>query len=114
MADRPATVHPPDWPVYRVGRSPDPFSPPDWIFAQPDGTFGGRFDDPSARHGVPPSARFRTLYFAGTPVGAFGEVLARFRPDLTVLAAIGAAGPVPGTVPVGWRAVRRLGTTILS
>ncbi|HEY8284633.1 MAG TPA: hypothetical protein VIJ28_09630, partial [Chloroflexota bacterium] len=38
----------------------------------------------------------------------------RFRPDLTVLAAIGSAGPAPGTVPGGWRVVRRLGASILS
>lgn len=114
MADGPATVHPPAGPVYRVGRSPDPFAPPDWAFAQPNGTFGGRFDDSSARRGIPPSGRFRTLYFAGTPAGTFAEVLAHFRPDLTVLAAIGSVGQTPGIVPGGWRAVRRLGATILS
>ena len=114
MADRPATVYPPAGPVYRVGRSPDPFAPPDWIYAQPDGTFGGRFDDPSGRRGISPRDRFRTLYFASTPVGAFGEVLARFRPDLTVLAAIGSTGAAPGIIPGGWRMVRRLGATILS
>ncbi|MGH2345042.1 MAG: RES domain-containing protein, partial [Chloroflexota bacterium] len=78
MADRPATVHVPAGPVYRIGRSPDPFAAPDWVYAQPDGTFGGRFDDPSGRRGVPANQRFRVLYFATEPVDAFAEVLAHF------------------------------------
>jgi hypothetical protein len=107
------TVQAPVDPVYRVGRAPDPFALPDWAYAQPDGTFGGRFDDPSGRRGVPPEQRFRTLYLSTTPSGAFGEVLARFRPDLAVLAALGSAPPGAGAVPTDWHAVRRLGVTIL-
>ena len=113
MADTLAAVHAPGGPVYRVGRSPDPFAPPEWIYAQPDGTFGGRFDDPAGRRGVPPDQRFRTLYFATKPAGAFGEVLARFRPDLAVLAALGPSTPTTGAVPADWRAVRRFGVTVL-
>lgn len=115
MADEPATVQGPAGPVYRIGRGPDPFAAPDWIYAQPDGTFGGRFDDPSGRRGVPANQRFRVLYFAGEPAGAFAEVLAHFRPDLTVLAALGSAAAAhPTVVPAAWRVVRRLGATILS
>ncbi|MGH2386947.1 MAG: RES domain-containing protein [Chloroflexota bacterium] len=115
MADQPATVHAPAGPVYRIGRSPDPFAAPDWVYAQPDGTFGGRFDDPSGRRGVPANQRFRVLYFATEPVDAFAEVLAHFRPDLTVLAALGSSSAAhPAVVPAAWRVVRRLGATILT
>ena len=30
--------------IYRLGRKPDPWAPPDWASAGPDGTFGNRFD----------------------------------------------------------------------
>jgi hypothetical protein len=33
-------------PLYRVGRRPDAWAWPDWIYAHDDGTFGNRFDDP--------------------------------------------------------------------
>ena len=109
MADHPATVQAPAGPVYRIGRSPDPFAPPHWMYAQSDGTFGGRFDDPCGRRGVPPNRRFRVLYFATEPAGAFAEVLAHFRPDLTVLAALGSSAKSVAAVPAAWRIVRRLG-----
>ena len=32
--------------IYELGRKPDPWAPPDWASAGPDGTFGNRFDDP--------------------------------------------------------------------
>ena len=32
--------------VFRLGRRPDAWQPPDWFLAQSDGTFGNRFDDP--------------------------------------------------------------------
>ena len=35
-------------PVYRVGRSPDPWAWPDWAYAT-DGTFGNRWDDPQGK-----------------------------------------------------------------
>jgi hypothetical protein len=114
MADQPATITPPTTPIYRVGRSPDPFAAPDWAYALPDGTFGGRFDDPSGRRGTPPTGRFRTLYFAAEPAGAFAEVLAHFRPDLTVLAALGSSTTPTGIVPTAWRVVRRLGAVVLN
>jgi len=104
-------------PIYRVGRSPDPFEAPSWAFVGADSTFGGRFDDPGGRHGVDPGDRFRVLYFASASVGAFGETLARFRPDLDALAqsrvdpsSSRLARPV---VPAAWRLARRIGVTTL-
>jgi hypothetical protein len=38
--------------IYRVGRKPDPWAPPDWASAGPDGTFGNRFDDPDTTYRV--------------------------------------------------------------
>ena len=38
--------------IYRLGRKPDPWAPPDWASAGPDGTFGNRFDDPDATYRV--------------------------------------------------------------
>src|SRR5436305_11075915 len=72
-------------PVYRIGRAPNPFSLPDWSYAGPDGTFGNRFDDPRGRRGVPPAQRFRILYLASGPAGAYGETIAQFQPSLKTL-----------------------------
>src|ERR671922_1914170 len=68
----------PDGPLYRLGRLPDPWAWPDWSYAGPDGTFGNRYDDPEAS--------YRVLYASSQRIGAFLETLARFRPDLEVLA----------------------------
>jgi hypothetical protein len=38
--------------IYRLGRKPDPWAPPDWASAGPDGTFGNRFDDLNADSGI--------------------------------------------------------------
>lgn len=95
--------------LHRIGYGPDPLAPPDWARALPDGTFGGRFDDP--RHlAVRPEQRFRSLYLAATPTGAFGETIARWRPSLRTLAAApSVAGPSGrGFVPRTWRDPRRL------
>ncbi len=95
--------------LHRIGYGPDPLAPPDWVRALPDGTFGGRFDDP--RHpAVPAAQRYRVLYLATTPAGACGETIARWRPSLRTLAAApGLAGPGNrGLVPRTWRDPRRL------
>jgi hypothetical protein len=63
--------------------------------------------------GVPPSRRFQTLYLAGSPAGAFAEVISRFRPDLQVRSAVRDTRAAAGTVPAEWRAVRRLGMTYI-
>ena len=59
------------------------------------------------------------LYASAQRVGAFVETLARFRPDLTVMAGLAEIdgdddGPSPGVVPAGWLAGRRVGEAELS
>jgi RES domain len=94
----------PDGPLYRLGRYPDPWAWPDWSYAAPDGTFGNRYDDPEAS--------YRVLYASSQRVGAFLETLARFRPDLEVLAELdrieGDDEPPPA-VPRSWLDNRLLG-----
>jgi hypothetical protein len=93
-----------DGPLYRLGRHPDPWVWPDWSYAAPDGTFGNRYDDP---HGS-----YRVLYASSQRLGAFLETLARFRPDLEVLAELerieGEDEPPP-TVPRPWLEGRLIG-----
>ena len=97
----------PAGPIYRLGRLPDPWAPPDWSRAQPDGTFGNRFDDPTGF--------YRVLYASSHRVSCFLETLARFRPDLTLLAEL---DQIAGEndffplreVPKSWCKARVLGT----
>jgi hypothetical protein len=79
-------VPPPTAPIYRVAHGPYPFEPRPWDQAHVDGTFGNRFDDPTGspdplgvRRVLTSDMRFRTLYCSTSPVGAFGETIARFR-----------------------------------
>jgi hypothetical protein len=117
MGDGLQVVPTPRSPLYRVGRAPNPFVPPSWAFVGPDGTFGGRFDDPRGRQSLAPAQRFRVLYLATQSVAAFGESIARFRPDLAALAqapGLASASRLERpAVPAAWRTVRRLGTTVL-
>jgi hypothetical protein len=97
----------PSGPIYRLGRNPDPWAPPDWSRAQPDGTFGNRFDDPTGY--------YRVLYASSQRLSCFLETLARFRPDLTLLAELqaieGEDDFFPLTqIPRAWCDVRVLGT----
>lgn len=97
----------PSGPIYRLGRSPDPWAPPDWSRAQPDGTFGNRFDDPTGY--------YRALYASSQRLSCFLETLARFRPDLTLLAELreieGEDDFFPLTqIPNAWCKARILGT----
>lgn len=65
---------PPSSVVFRIAR--DPFVPPLWDAANNillPKTFGGRFDDPSGRWGVPEEERFRTLYCTTQRTGVFAE-----------------------------------------
>jgi hypothetical protein len=99
-------VRRPVGPVFRLGRRPDAWQPPDWLLAQSDGTFGNRFDDPDAY--------YRVLYASSHRLACFVETLARFRPDLSLLAELsaidGADDFVPlGTLPRDWLAVRAIG-----
>ena len=96
----------PTAPIFRLGRRPDPWEPPDWSRAHSDGTFGNRFDDPTGY--------YRVLYASSQRLSCFIETLARFRPDLSLLAELdGIAGEddyVPlGNVPSEWCDERRLG-----
>jgi hypothetical protein len=93
-------------PIYRVGRWPDPWQPPDWAHAHLDGTFGNRFDDPQAY--------YRVIYTSSQRLGCYLETLARFRPDLTLL---GDLAEIEGeddftplaTVPESWLVARLIG-----
>jgi hypothetical protein len=94
-------------PLHRIGRWPDPWQPPDWAHAHSDGTFGNRFDDPQAY--------YRVIYASSQRLGCFLETLARFRPDLTLLAELaeieGEDDFTPlATVPVSWPRTRLIGT----
>ena len=70
----------PDKPLYRIARLPDPWAWPDWANVGSDGTFGNRWDDPQGL--------YRVLYASSSRLGAFMEVLARFRPDPHILEAL--------------------------
>ena len=93
--------------LYRIGRAPDPWAWPDWANAALDGTFGNRWDDPESA--------YRVLYAASDRLGAFVEVLARFRPDPHVIKELqeieGEDGRflAPGALDVRWLERRRLG-----
>lgn len=96
----------PDGPLYRLARAPDPWAWPDWAYAGSDGAFGNRWDDPMGS--------YRVLYASTRRVGAFVETLARFRPDLSVVAGLAAIEgdedvPSPGIVPLRWLLGRRIG-----
>ena len=79
--------------IHRIGRRPDPWQYPDWSRANPDGTFGNRFDDPNGN--------YRVLYASSTRLGCFLETLARFRPDMALYAELQAIEGEDDFVPVG-------------
>ena len=92
--------------IFRIGRKSDPWQPPDWSHAQPDGTFGNRFDDPVGY--------YRVLYASTQRLSCFIETLARFRPDLMLLSELGEIEGeddfLPrGVVPPEWCEQRRIG-----
>lgn len=74
----------------------------------PDGTFGNRYDDPEAS--------YRVLYASSQRIGAFLETLARFTPDLEVLAEVeqvdGDDEPSSG-LPRAWLNERMIGEATL-
>jgi hypothetical protein len=93
-------------PIFRIGRRPNPWEPPDWSLAGADGTFGNRFDDPEAT--------YRVLYASSQRLGCYLETLARFRVDIKLYAELGEiAGEddfVPrGVVPPEWAEKRMIG-----
>ena len=94
-------------PIYRLGRKPDPWQLPPWSLVHQDGTFGNRFDDPDGY--------YRVLYTASQRLACFMETLARYRPDIKLLAELDLIeGPndfLPlGTVPRDWFETRAMGT----
>jgi hypothetical protein len=108
MSNGLASVHA-EGSIYRLGRIPDPWAWPDWSYAAADGTFGNRWDDPAAS--------YRVIYACSQRVGAFVETLARFRPDLEVVAAIAEidgddAGVPPSVVSRRWLEGRLIGEAI--
>jgi hypothetical protein len=92
----------PDAALFRLGRKPDPWTPPDWSRAQPDGTFGNRFDDPLGN--------YRVLYAASQRVSCFVETLARFRPDLSLVAELQTIDGEDDFTPLG--TVPKVGVTL--
>jgi hypothetical protein len=101
----------PAGPLYRIARAPDPWSWPDWANVGSDGTFGNRWDD---SEGV-----YRVLYASSSRLGAFVEVLARFRPDLHVVEALAqiedptSRARSPGELDASWLANRRIGVALV-
>jgi hypothetical protein len=93
--------------LFRIGRRPNPWAPPDWSNAHDDGTFGNRFDDPKRR--------YRVIYASSQRLGCYLETLARFRPDLSLLAEFseieGENDFTPlGSVPLNWFKKRSMGS----
>jgi RES domain len=98
--------------LHRIGRRPDPWAWPDWSRANPDGTFGNRYDDPGGE--------YRVLYASSDRRGAYLEVLARYRADPAVRRELGEIevepgqadldGPEPGRLPRSWLDQRVIGT----
>ncbi len=99
--------------VFRLGRRPDPWAWPDWAYADADGTFGNRYDDPQ---GI-----YRVLYASTQRVATFVECLAYYRPDIEVVAELQAIvgeegdeeAPAAGIVPAGWVGQRCVGRATL-
>ena len=103
-------------PVFRVGHAPNPWTWTPWEYAT-TGIFGGRWDDPSGT--------WRSLYVADTLLGCYLEVLAPFRPDLSLAAELDvidedpddeANYPTaqPGTIPRRWCLDRKAGSAQLT
>ena len=93
--------------IHRIGRKPAPWQYPDWSRANPDRTFGNRFDDPNGE--------YRVLYASSVRLGCFLETLARYRPDIALYVELhGIAGEddfvPPGIVPREWLNGRRMGS----
>jgi hypothetical protein len=97
----------PTEPAYRLGRRPNAWQPPEWFLAHSDGTFGNRFDDPQGYYCV--------LYASSQRLACFVETLARFRPDLSLLAELDVIEGendfvTLGTLPRNWLTVRTMGS----
>ncbi len=97
----------------------NPFDPPPWRVAFDDGTFRGRFDDPRGMSGMPAEQRFRTIYCATQPAGAFGETIQKFPPSPEIIGQFAPSDePIDpqllgGIVPLQWLSNRWIGKTVL-
>ncbi len=100
--------------VFRIARGRDPWTWPDWAYADSvDATFDNRWDDPEGS--------YRVLYASSQRAGAFVETLARFRKDLELLADLERineddpedAPIASGTVPHDWADDRLIGEAVL-
>lgn len=80
--------------MFRVARAVDPWAWPDWRRSY-RGTFGNRWDDPDGM--------YRVLYANSTRFGAMVETLARFRPDLEVVAGRREIDDSEAVTPGDWR-----------
>lgn len=116
-------VAPPAGTIYRVNRrGRSPFEPPDWHFADAEGKFNGRYDDP-AGFSIPEDLRFRTIYCGARKAAALGEIIdgKGLRPSLRTIADLPAIDPDrpvdPGSlkfyISEDWRSVRCLETAHL-
>lgn len=112
----PLALSTPSVQMFRVGWAPDAFGWTPWEYADA-GRFHGRWDDPDGL--------FRTLYVGEQLLGCLLEVLAAFRPDLTLAAELAGIDDVDGdgvtypTLPAGrvpraWLEPRRVSTAVLS
>jgi hypothetical protein len=95
--------------LYRLGRQPDPWTPPDWAYAGEDLTFGNRFDDPRGT--------YRVVYASTSRLGCFLETLARFRLDIPLQASLAQIFGPDDYVPLGvvqreWRSGRAMGAAL--
>lgn len=96
--------------VWRIGHAPTPWRFTDWVYADRDGRFDGRWDDPDGS--------YRVLYASTTRFGAFVEALGDFRVDPMVAAGLkdiagdeedDPAVVPPGQVPMSWARGRVVG-----
>ena len=96
--------------VWRIGYQPDPWAWTDWAYSR-DGRFDGRWDAPSGA--------YRTVYAGSSFFACLVEVLARFRPDPTLVSVSNLiheddldsamhATVQAGTVDPAWFDVRRV------
>jgi hypothetical protein len=102
-----------DQAVWRTGHAPTPWRFTDWAYADQDGRFDGRWDDPDGS--------YRVLYASTSRFGAFVESLGDFRADPELAAGLedivtddeDRAVP-PGHLPVTWLRGRVIGEALVT
>ena len=81
LVSGPAVLHAPSGGLWRVGRGPDPLTVRPVEGTRPRLSSGGNRFDPQSDYAV--------LYFGTTLQACFAETLARFRPNIKLLALVG-------------------------